>query len=295
MPLFAIMDNESAIKIVRIKLDKDASEMIDQTFGDQKLHFEAHHDSVIPFYAGYSPSYNECFELDNFADAESLADTITRNTAIPEWDPKEIDIDHIKALFVGVGKPKSKDCIAIQTFNKKQILDTSKSFVMSIVGAANTFSKAEKVGFNIDDKLVAIIKNGKIYFRSFFKLRSIFNMNVYFQEATDNDLAVFSSNTAFIVPPGFDLSVIADTPIRNKITMINKSGILEAELLPTLKAAANKIGFPLKTQVTQGQEKIEMPQTKKEIKALLDFLDEDIFTSEISQKIFKSNSKRPYN
>ncbi|HCR2012812.1 TPA: DUF4868 domain-containing protein, partial [Enterobacter asburiae] len=73
-----------------------------------------------------------------------------------------------------------------------------------------------------------------------------------------------------------------------------KSGILDAALLPVLKAAAEKIGFPLKIDNAGGHERIEMPQTKREIKALLDFLDEDIFTSEISQKVFKSNSKRPY-
>ncbi|HDT2078888.1 TPA: DUF4868 domain-containing protein [Enterobacter roggenkampii] len=294
MPLFAIMDNQSAIKIVRIKLDRAASTMINETFNQQRQYFEAHHDSVIPFYAGYNPSYNESFELENFHDSNLLMDAVRRNTAIPEWKPEEINIDHIKGLFVGVGEPNAENCIALQTFNKKQILDTSKSFVMSLVGAANTFSKAEKVGFNIDDKLVAIIKNDKIYFRSFFKLRSIFDMTVYFQEATDQDLALFSSNAAFSIPEGLDLSVIADTPIRNKITLINKSGILDAELLPVLKSAAEKIGFPLKIKYIEGQERIEMPQTKREIKALLDFLDEDIFTSEISQKVFKSNSKRPY-
>lgn len=294
MPLFAIMDNQSAIKIVRIKLDRTASTMINETFNQQRQYFEAHHDTAIPFYAGYNPSYNESFELENFHDSNLLMDAVRRNTAIPEWKPEEINIDHIKGLFVGVGEPNAENCIALQTFNKKQILDTSKSFVMSLVGAANTFSKAEKVGFNIDDKLVAIIKNDKIYFRSFFKLRSIFDMTVYFQEATDQDLALFSSNAAFSIPEGLDLSVIADTPIRNKITLINKSGILDAELLPVLKSAAEKIGFPLKINNIEGQERIEMPQTKREIKALLDFLDEDIFTSEISQKVFKSNSKRPY-
>ncbi|ELY4662235.1 DUF4868 domain-containing protein [Cronobacter muytjensii] len=294
MPLFAIMDNQSAVKIVRIKLDRAASVMIDEIFAQQKQYYEAHHDSIISFYAGYSPSYNESFVLDNFNDSALLIDAVKRNTAIPEWDPDEIKIDHIKGLFVGVGNPNNESCIALQTFNKKQILDTSKSFVMSLVGAANTFSKAEKVGFNIDDKLVALIKENKLYFRSFFKLRSIFDMTVYFQEATDEDLALFSSNAAFSIPEGLDLNAIADTPIRNKITLINKSGILDADLLPALKLAAEKIGFPLKINNGDNQERIELPQTKKEIKALLDFLDEDIFTSEISQKVFKSNSKRPY-
>ncbi|EAU3184231.1 DUF4868 domain-containing protein, partial [Salmonella enterica] len=60
------------------------------------------------------------------------------------------------------------------------------------------------------------------------------------------------------------------------------------------KKAAKKINFPLQTNLVSGVEKIVMPQEKKAIKALLDFLDEDIFTSEITQTIYKSNSKRKY-
>lgn len=282
MPLFAIMDDQSAIRIVRVKLDRTASNMIDQIFTDQKSHFESHHNSIISFHAGYTPTYSECFEIDNFTQSASIIDAVHRNTAIPEWKPNDIGIDHVKALFVGVGNPRSQDCIALQPFNKKQILDTSKSFVMALVGAQNTFSKAQSVGFNIEDKLVAIIKGQKIYFRSFFKLRSIFDMSAHFQEATDQDLHLFANHSAFSTPQGFNLLNIADTPLRTKVTLINQSGILDAGLLPQLKAAATKNRFPLQTTSVQGVEKIVMPQSKKDVKALLEFLNEDILTSEIT-------------
>ncbi|WP_315707418.1 Kiwa anti-phage protein KwaB-like domain-containing protein [Brenneria uluponensis] len=294
MPLFALMDDQSATKILRIQLDRAANALVSRIFSDQKTRFETHHMTKVSFFAGYTPSCSECFELDNFNDSTLLIDAVTRNTAIPVWDPNIIGIDHIKALFVGVSAPTNNNIIAIQTFTKKQILDTSKSFVMQLLGNANTFSQAANVGFNIDDKLVAIIDGNKIFFKSFFKLRSIFDMTPYFQEATDDQLDDFANHASFYLPAGFDIKNIADTPIRSKVTLVNNSGILNSQNLVILKSAAQKINFPLQTQITGTIEKIIMPSTKKEIKALLDFLDEDIFTSDLSQQVFKSNSKRPY-
>jgi hypothetical protein len=294
MPLFALMDDQSATKIMRIQLDNAANQLVSDIFKQQRDHFEAHHSTKVGFFAGYNPSYSECFELDNFADAAILIDAVTRNTAIPVWDPNQVGIEHIKALFVGVEAPQNNNVIAIQTFTRNQILDTSKSFVMQLLGSANTFSQAANVGFNIDDKLVAIINGNKIFFKSFFKLRSIFNMNEYFEEATDTDLDNFAKHSSFSLSQGFDIKIVADTVIRSKVTLINKSGVLNSQNLSVLKSAATKINFPLQTTMVGAIEKIVMPSTKREIKALLDFLDEDIFTSEISQKIYKSNSKRPY-
>lgn len=294
MALFALMDSNVATRILRIELDNNASVAIDGIFNDQKLHFETHHNIEVSFCAGYTPSYGECFKLSNFKEASVLIDAVTRSTAIPVWDPKVVDVSHIKALFVGVSAPQNNNIIAIQTFNKKQILDTSKSFVMGLLSSSNTFSKADNVGFNLDDKLVATIYGSDIYFKSFFKLRSIFDMSDYFAEATDQELNDFSMHNTFEVAPGFKLDAIADTVIRTKVTLINKAGTLNTQAISTLKQAANKINFPLKTSFANGIEKIVMPQDKKQIKALLDFLDEDIFTSEITKTIYKSNSKRKY-
>ncbi|WIL43092.1 DUF4868 domain-containing protein [Pantoea agglomerans] len=294
MALFALMDNQVTTKVLRIKLDKKSSAMVDQAFKDQKQHFETHHDNIIDFHAGYTPTYDECFVLNDFVEARVLIDAVTRNTAIKEWDPTTIDIKHIKALFVGVESPGNNKIIAVQTFNKKQILDTSKSFLMGLVAAKNTFSKADNVGFNIDDKITTYINDDKVYFKSFFKMRSLFDMTRYFEEATDDDVDDFANDPIFSTQLNFNLKSVSDSIIRTKITLIKQSGILNAANIPALKDAARKIRFPLQTIRVGNAEKIVIPDVKREIKALLDFLDEDIFTSEVTQKIFKSTSKRPY-
>lgn len=294
MALFALMDGQVGARVLRVKLDNDSSSIINSLFKDQKAYFEAHHSTIIDFIAGYSPRYDECFKIEQFAESALLIDAVTRDTAIPEWDPASVGIEHIKALFVGVDAPENNNVIAIQTFSKNQILDTSKSFLVGLIESKNTFSKAKDVGFNVDDKLVSFLDGDNIYFRSFFKLRSVFEMNSYFQEATDSELVSFANDPLFSISAGFDLRTIADTVVRTKVTIIQKNGVLTNENIPNFKASALKNDFPLQTVVIDGSEKIVIPQTKKEVKALLDFLDEDIFTGEISNQVFKSTNKRPY-
>ncbi|MBC3945810.1 DUF4868 domain-containing protein [Erwinia persicina] len=288
MPIFAVMDNNTTHRIMRIDTDKKTDTKLIGTFKDQYAYFESHYNEPIKFYAGYKPCYSEHLFLDNFTEADELIDAVKRNTGVPVWDPKTVPVEHIKALFVGIEHPANSDKIAIQGFNKGQILDISKSLWLS----GNVFTMASSTGFNIDDKLVAVIEKKTIKFKSLIKLRGIFNMDRYFKEATDTDLTNFCANTVFKTDAGFDMTLIADTVIRTKITLINKSGIL-GENISKLKGAAKSVNFDLQTDVSTGIEKIVMPNTKREIKALLTFLDEDIFISVVSSTRYKSSSKRP--
>ncbi|MGP0980916.1 hypothetical protein, partial [Serratia sp. CY65473] len=206
---------------------------------------------------------------------------------MPLWT-KNIGLDGITALFMAPDYPKIKDKIAIQTFSKKQILNESKYLWLS----KNAFTMSDLLGFNLDDKLVAIIESDKIKFRNFNNLRSIFDMNDYFAEATKQDLSDFVNQPIFDIPSGFDLVALADNVIRNKVTLINNSKILVNHTILDIKTAASTLKFPIKTTGSGVNEKIEMPSTKKEIKELLNFLDEDYFNSEITKQRFRSNSKR---
>lgn len=293
MALFAVMNDNIATKILRVELDKAASTAVTGIFQQQRQHFQAHHNNKIPFYAGYTPKYDECFETLNFVASAQLIDAVTRPTAIPILDPSVISIDNIKALFVGVDAPQNPNIIALQTFNKKQVLDTSKSFLGTLIGRKTTFSKAVNVGFNVDDKLVAIIDGSTIYFKSFFKLRSVFDMTSYFSAATDQELDTFALLPIFATSQNFDLKIVADTVIRSKVTLINQTGLLTPQNLNIFKKEARKVKFPLQTVIDAGVEKIIMPSSKKDIKDLLDFIEEDIWISGISGRKFRAGSKRP--
>lgn len=108
--------------------------------------------------------------------------------------------------------PQVKDKIAIQTFSKKQILNESRYLWLS----KNSFTMSDLLGFNLDDKLVAILEGDKIKFRNFNNLRSIFDMSPYFAEATKQEISDFVNQPVFNIPVGFDLPALADNVIRKK-------------------------------------------------------------------------------
>ncbi|VTP62131.1 Uncharacterised protein [Serratia rubidaea] len=54
MPLFAVMDKNTATRIVRIETDKDADEKITSLFKEQYEYFETHYEDSIEYCAGYT-------------------------------------------------------------------------------------------------------------------------------------------------------------------------------------------------------------------------------------------------
>lgn len=287
MPLFALMNSNSAIRVYRIDTDNNTDKKITDAFKLQQDDFEKNYHKALPFEAGYKPDSDECHKIVNFQESKPLLDAVNRSTAMPLWD-QSVGLDKISALFIATDYPNNKDKIAIQRFNKKQILSSSKYLWLS----NNTFSMSNALGFNLDDKLVAIIDNQTIKFKSFTNLRSLFDMNQYFALATDNDLKNFKDHPSFDIPLGFSLNTIADNVIRTKVSLINKSAILTTQGVDKIKTAATNLQFPLVTSGTGSNMKIVMPTQKKEIKELLDFLDEDYFKSELTQVRYRSNSKR---
>lgn len=287
MALFALMNKTSAVRIYRIDTDSKTDTKIKNSFKTQLNDFEKIHSTVLTFVAGYTPSSNECQMIDNFSEGDALIDAVNRSTAMPAWK-QNVGLDNIAALFMAPDYPANPKKIAIQSFSKRQILSASKYLWLQ----SNLFSMSDLLGFNLDDKLVAIVDDKEIKFRNFTNLRSMFDMNGYFALATDNDLTDFTNQTAFDIPQGFTFNTIADNVIRKKVALINKSGILNSVPVASIVAAASNLSFTLMTSGSGSALKIVMPTNKKEIKELLDFLDEDYFKSELTQTRFRSNSKR---
>lgn len=288
MNLFALMKSNVGIPILRISTDAKSQKALKIIFNDQKALFDTHYDNEIEFCAGYTPKYSEIFVINDFDNGiEDMHAAIKTPTSIDSWNPKKVPIENIKCLFTGNARDKT---ILLQTFDKKQVLDITKSFIFS----NDVFKMSTTVGFNITDKLTAIIEDKKLKFKSLQNIRKIFNMDKYFREATDDELKSFIEHCKFKVSEEFDIIKIADTEIRTKVTLLNKLDSL-SEDINKIKQAAENVNFKLKTEITSGgEEKILIPIVKKELKALLSFLNEDIFISDITKTTYKSNSKRKF-
>ncbi|MGP3235994.1 Kiwa anti-phage protein KwaB-like domain-containing protein [Serratia ureilytica] len=294
MELFAITDSEIPTRIIKIDIDAPAQTVVENLFRTQRSEFINEDIEEIEFCASYNVQDGEIFSINPFDDEIGIINAIERPDAVPVWDPDDVSVHYFKALFTGEpasnGNPTQ---VWLQCFDRRQIINNEKSFFQVVTQPGNRFSVSTRPGFSLSDRLTAILVGDKLLFKSFFMLRRFFNMEEYFNEATREDLANFIGNDIFHVDNAEDFMTFADSAIKKKVSLIISSGILNDQPIENLIECAQKIGYQLGITNVNGDNKITMPNSKREVKQLLYFLDQGYFNSIITNELMLTNSKRP--
>ncbi|WP_235289921.1 Kiwa anti-phage protein KwaB-like domain-containing protein [Klebsiella variicola] len=294
MELFAITDSEIPTRIIKIDIDAPAQTVVENLFRTQRSEFINEDIEEIEFCASYNVQDGEIFSINPFDDEIGIINAIERPDAVPVWDPDDVSVHYFKALFTGEpasnGNPTQ---VWLQCFDRRQIINNEKSFFQVVTQPGNRFSVSTRPGFSLSDRLTAILVGDKLLFKSFFMLRRFFNMEEYFNEATREDLDNFIGNDIFHVENAEDFMMFADSAIKKKVSLIISSGILNDQPIENLIECAQKIGYQLGITNVNGYNKITMPNSKREVKQLLYFLDQGYFNSIITNELMLTNSKRP--
>ncbi|EFL4497364.1 DUF4868 domain-containing protein [Escherichia fergusonii] len=294
MELFAITDSEIPTRIIKIDIDAPAQTVVENLFRTQRSEFIEEDIEEIEFCASYNVQDGEIFSINPFDDEIGIINAIERPDAVPVWDPDDVSVHYFKALFTGEpasnGNPTQ---VWLQCFDRRQIINNEKSFFQVVTQPGNRFSVSTRPGFSLSDRLTAILVGDKLLFKSFFMLRRFFNMEEYFNEATREDLDNFIGNDIFHVENAEDFMTFADSAIKKKVSLIISSGILNDQPIENLIECAQKIGYQLGITDVNGANKITMPNSKREVKQLLYFLDQGYFNSIITNELMLTNSKRP--
>ena len=286
MELFAITDSEIPTRIIKIDIDAPAQTVVENLFRTQRSEFINEDIEEIDFCASYNVQDGEIFSINPFDDEIGIINAIE--------DPDDVSVHYFKALFTGEpasnGNPTQ---VWLQCFDRRQIINNEKSFFQVVTQPGNRFSVSTRPGFSLSDRLTAILVGDKLLFKSFFMLRRFFNMEEYFNEATREDLDNFIGNDIFHVENAEDFMTFADSAIKKKVSLIISSGILNDQPIENLIECAQKIGYQLGITNVNGDNKITMPNSKREVKQLLYFLDQGYFNSIITNELMLTNSKRP--
>lgn len=287
MEFFAILDAQYANRILKFNLDGAAQQKLTDIFLDCYRNFLSYSE-IISFNPDEELTKTECFFIDNFQSCLDFTLVRQNPEAVSELVMgSNAELQHIIAVFT-----VHENKLLIQNFNRRNIIDLQKSFWLNPFTPNNQFVAAKADGFSLDSKLIAIIEpNEKILFRSFNTLRHIFDMDIYFKEATDSEVNSFVNNThCFEIDENINLTDIADTVVRTKITVINKSNILNNHSVAELKEAADSISYPL--NLNSNQDKISIPNNKKQLKELLQFLSLNIYKDPITGQTRIAKSSR---
>lgn len=292
MDLFVLLG--STPRILRVVTNGELQDDLETELRRQSEAFMNNKNDVA-FDARYRPDDDELLLIDGFDDIDGLIAAVREPENANIWQPSVEGLSAVKGLFGGFTED-GVTTVIIQAFDKRQAIATGK---FSLFYDRNTFRRLDGIGIALDYKPTAILTQGtgdnsptQLRFVSLHNTRRLFDMDAYYHESTREEVESFFNADKF---HGFDpdwLGANIDNWIRKKVTFINQEGILDACTPEELQAAAAGFDIAIGVHDAGGQMKLVFPEDKKRLKALLRFLDEDIYQSPISGNRFQTNSKR---
>lgn len=275
-------------RIVRFTVSGDVQASMTSYLSEQVEAFCTDYEEVL-FSGNYKPDQGEMLVIEEFEDLDNLGKVVASPLDVPVADPANMDFDQIRALFFGQKNSDDTWTVFLQSFDRRRVISSTG---FSIFHSKDTYKRIEGSGLTLDNKLAAKLCGTKLSFPSFFQVRQIFDMSIYYQEATDTDIKQFSELKQLHVDNVDDLMAASDSWVRRKVWLVMQSNILEKVPLNDIKAIAAEFNIAIDYSTQDGHEKIKVPSDRKALKTLLRFLDEDYYKSPLSKTNFISNSKR---
>jgi Kiwa protein KwaB-like len=284
--LFALCRPNDALQVKRVSVTQPVQDKIEGVFQQQATAFVDGITEEIEFGSDWKPDPDEMMVMDAPAETAAIIQALDGNPlAWPVLNAANFIGEGIKALFIAVGSGAAKR-VLMQLFTAQQIL--ARRFSLLLDG--ETFKELTAPAFTFDNNLVAIIEDGKLKFKSFHLVKRIFQLNQFYQEASDQQIDGFCSHGSLNVENVEGFKAVADQGIRKLVFAISKTAILDQFVVTDIATKANSLG--LNVQVEDG--KIIMPSDRKSIKQLLRFLDDGIYEASLTSKRYITNSKRPF-
>lgn len=243
---------------------------------------------------GYKNDHEELSCIDFDMD-ENIRNSVVDASTIEPLSINDDEWLNLRFVFMGEQIKSGKSTvtrIVFQRIQKNQII--GKRNGIHIFPSKETLSVFNENLLSISFRLECYFENGKLFFNSIWHARQVFDMSQFVKEATDDDVNEFASCNLFTDCDADEFLVIADQQMRSRITAIQASGALTRYSAKKIQSVAKKIGFEIKTKRIDGEGKIVLPESKKEIKTFLKILDETIYEGMLSGELKESNSSKPF-
>ena len=281
--LLAVCGDRAAPSVKEVPLNTVAQEAVTEAFQKQEEEFRK----------GVEAPFDENW----MRDPDEIA-TAAIPTGVGLFDEilagSEVDLERMdEGEFEGVRglamKPDTgHERVLVQVFAPSQSL--TRPWLVSLLYEAGTYTRLESSGFRLDDKLVCIVEEGVIKFRSLHILGRVIDTSVIFRAATDGEVRQFAADYSSMFDIA-DVNAFVDGTSRNArkfITSVAHSGVLKKHTVQTLRDAT--AGTKLEMKVSSG--KIVMPSTGGGITELMRFLNDGRYVGPVSGEALITNSRR---
>lgn len=282
--LLAVCKAGDGLTVKRVRVSADVQALLEGIFLQQEQDFHNGITEEIPFDGGWKPEPNELLTL-------PITDEIQQTFMAAQREAVDFDVldanrfldENVRALGVVVtreGAPR----LLLQQFDSRQILQRRLSLTLS----GDTFNQLTAPTFCLATALSGVVEGDKVKFRSFSKIRLIFQLKHLYIEATDAQVDAFSGHELLSVANRDEFRTHADQGVRKLIHAISHQGILDEHTAADISGAAAGEGLRIEIE----DDKIIVPRERKSLKELLAFLDDGYYRAALSGLHYITNSKR---
>lgn len=176
-----------------------------------------------------------------------------------------------------------------QMFSSGNLLENK--YVLKFFEEQHNYTRMTDKAFIINNKIQAIYKDGKLFFKSFPSVSKIFDLTEKMVEATITEVTEFGNKDNLSVDANW-LSVNANTKTRRLIKMVTESGTLDTYMAMDARKR-KKIASSVNVEIKIEDGKLVFPSNIGKVNKVLEFLNEDVYKGLITSNIFRTNSKRP--
>ena len=282
--LLALCGEKHELSVKEVPLSASAHEAVTAAFASQEVTFRDGEER--PFDQNWLNEGDEIATTSIPASVE-VFDQIKLSTDTTLGPVDRGDVEEIRGLAI-VPEDGGMERILVQLFAATQSL--SRPWLVSLFFDQGTYTRLEAPGFRLGDKLVCIVEDGAIKFRSLHNLGHVIDTSAIFSAATDREVTVFADRYSNL----FEVSDVngfvygANRNARKYMASLASSGVLQNHTVVTLEEASRRTG--LRIEVRNG--KIVMPSRGGEITELMRFLNDGRYVGPISGKAFITNSRR---
>lgn len=280
--LIAICGARSEPRVKRVLLDDAIANDVRDIFRGQK---DAFMDGCqpVPFDGNWRCDSDEYMTLPISKPAQVFIDAISCSEPhLPTVDSLHLEQEEIRGLAIAVSGR-----LLVQKYLSSQTLRPARFVVPGPDGVQ--FRRLDASALCFDNHLTCVIQDGVIKFKSVKNLSRIIDTTEIVREATNEEVTELADHPLIVTP---DLDAFLDSlgqVARRLVHSIQESGILEGMDVPGLQVAARQCGYDLPLS---GDGRIAMPSGAKEIKELLQFLNENRFRGAITGQRYVTNSRR---
>jgi len=286
---FALVAENRSTVVRQLSVNRSLQNSLQALFEQQEGGLLPQNIDIVPFDAGYNVDETEVFSISNFTLPQQLSEAVKSPRKVSKLVITRSAPPHIKCIFAGSHDSTDDSTkVLFQAFNKSRLLVTG----LTILHQGSTFQRMTDPGLTLDTKLIAAFKDNTLYFRSFRAVNSIVDISDYFKEATDGEISEVLGHSRLHVDDVDAVLKLTDAWMRRRFSAVLASGILDLVTPRKIVNRAGKYGLALATCRVSNADALVFPQSKKEMKHLLTFLNEGYFEGELTGRLFQTNSQR---